>query len=347
MNAIVDRPKDLSVLDCCEALGVSRATLYRVEAAEKASLLPPEPVVNPDSSGHFRALSETERAKVLEVLTSERFCEDSPREVFATLLDEHLYYCSISTMYRILWINAAVKERRSQLMHPAYSAPELLATKPNQVWSWDITKLKGPEKWQHFYLYVILDIFSRYVVGWMIANRESSKLAVRLIEETCIKQGIKSGELTLHADRGSSMKSKPVAYLLSDLGVTKTHSRPYVSDDNPYSESQFKTMKYRPEFPERFGSVQDARGFGKEFFPWYNTEHHHSGIALHTPENVHYGRTIAIDKERLITLSTAFALHPERFVKKNVTIPLMPTAAWINPPKLRTDVSPSTDSAIL
>lgn len=273
MKAILDRPKDLSILDCCEALSISRATLYRVEAAEKASLPSPESVIERPS--HFRALSEPETAKVLEVLTSERFCEDAPREVYAALLDEKQYLCSISTMYRILWANAAVKERRNQLRHPAYSAPELLATKPNQVWSWDITKLKGPETWLHYHLYVILDIFSRFVVGWMVANRESSKLAVRLIKETYIKQGIKSGELTLHADRGSSMKSTPVAYLLSDLGVTKTHSRPHVSDDNPYSESQFKTMKYRPEFPKRFGSLQDARSFCKEFFSWYNTEHHH------------------------------------------------------------------------
>jgi putative transposase len=344
MKAILDRPKNVSVLDCCEALGVSRATLYRVEAAEKASLPPPESAA--DRPPHFRALSKPETAKVLDVLTSERFCEDPPREVYAALLDENQYLCSISTMYRILWANAAVKERRNQLRHPAYCAPELLATKPNQVWSWDITKLKGPEKWRHFHLYVILDIFSRYVVGWMVANRESSKLAVRLIEDTCKKQSISSGELTLHADRGSSMKSKPVAYLLADLGVTKTHSRPHVSDDNPYSESQFKTMKYRPEFPERFGSLQDARSFGKVFFPWYNTQHHHSGIGLHTPENLHYGRAAAIDKLRLTTLSTAFALHPERFVKRNVTIPQLPSAAWINPPKPCTDVPTSIDSAL-
>jgi putative transposase len=345
MTAILDRPKDLSVVDCCEALSVSRATLYRVEAAEKASLLAPQSVVKRPS--HFRALSEPETAKVLEVLNSERFCEDSPREVYAALLDEKRYLCSISTMYRILWANAAVKERRRQLRHPAYCAPELLATKPNQVWSWDITKLKGPETWLHYHLYVILDIFSRMVVGWLVANRESSKLAVRLIEETCTKQGIRSGELTLHADRGSSMKSTPVAYLLSDLGVTKTHSRPYVSDDNPYSESQFKTMKYRPEFPKRFGSLQDARSFCQKFFSWYNTEHHHSGIGLHIPENVHYGRAAAISEERFTTLSKAFALHPERFVKRTIAPPQLPAAAWINPPKPQAGVESSIVQALL
>jgi putative transposase len=237
-------------------------------------------------------------------------------------------------MYRILHAEHAVRERRDQLRHPSYAKPELLATAPNQVWSWDITKLLGPAKWNYFYLYVILDIFSRYVVGWMVAHRESATLARQLIAETCIKQSIADGQLTIHADRGSSMKSNLVAQLLADLGVTKTHSRPYVSDDNPFSESQFRTMKYRPEFPERFGSIQDSRSFCQPFFEWYNNNHHHSGIGLHTPHSVHYGSAQAIQLARQQTLLVAHALHPERFVNKPPAPPLLPGAVWINPPKL-------------
>ena len=199
-------------------------------------------------------------------------------------------------MHRILAENGELRERRNQLRHPQYKKPELLATGPNQVWTWDITKLLGPAKWTYFHLYVILDIFSRYVVGWMVAPRETAELAKRLIADTCQKQGIIAGTLTIHADRGTSMTSKPVALLMADLGVTKTHSRPHVSDDNPYSESQFKTLKYRPEFPERFGSIEDSRAFGQTFFPWYNQEHHHSGIALLTPEMLHYGEWLAGDR---------------------------------------------------
>jgi putative transposase len=236
-------------------------------------------------------------------------------------------------MYRILEANQEVRERRDQLRHPSYAKPELLATAPNRVWSWDITKLLGPVKWTYFYLYVILDIFSRYAVGWMVASRESALLAEKLIQETCLKQGIQPGQLLIHADRGSSMKSKPVALLLSDLGVTKTHSRPHTCDDNPYSESQFKTLKYRPDFPERFGSPEDARTFCQDFFRWYNTEHHHSGIGLMTPQVVHYGLAQEVFKAREKVLLAAYELHPERFVRK-VPVPLaLPQAAWINPPK--------------
>jgi putative transposase len=237
-------------------------------------------------------------------------------------------------MYRILHAEQAVRERRDQLRHPSYAKPELLATAPNQVWSWDITKLLGPAKWTYFYLYVILDIFSRYVVGWMVAPRESATLARQLIAETCVKQAIAEDQLTLHADRGSSMKSKLVAQLLADLGVTKTHSRPYVSDDNPFSESQFRTMKYRPEFPDRFGSIQGSRSFCGPFFDWYNHDHHHSGIGLHTPHSVHYGLAQAIQLARQQTLLVAHAIHPERFVNKLPAPPLLPGAVWINPPKL-------------
>jgi len=253
-------------------------------------------------------------------------------EVYATLLDENIYLCSIRTMHRILSQNGELKERRNQLRHPQYIKPELLATGPNQVWSWDITKLLGPAKWTYFHLYVILDIFSRNVVGWMVAGRETAELAKRLIAATCEKQGIAAGTLTIHADRGTSMTSKPVALMLADLGVTKTHSRPHVSDDNPYSESQFKTLKYRPEFPDRFGSIEDARAFCRRFFPWYNHEHHHSGIALLTPDMLHYGMASQVIEQRQNVLDLAYARNPERFVRIRPKHPPQPTAVWINPP---------------
>jgi len=276
---------------------------------------------------------------VLEQLHSERFRDKPPVQIYATLLDEGTYLCSIRTMYRLLEENHEVRERRNQLTHPSYQKPELLATGANQVWSWDITKLLGPAKWTYFYLYVILDIFSRYVVGWMVAPRESAELAKRLIGESCCKQGIAPGQLTLHADRGSSMRSKPVAFLLADLGVTKSHSRPHVSDDNPFSESQFKTLKYRPEFPDRFGSIEDARRFCQIFFCWYNTEHHHSGIGLLTPETLHYGRAEEVNQRRQDVLSQAYERYPERFVRAHPKPPDKPTAVWINKPV----VTPATE----
>jgi putative transposase len=274
---------------------------------------------------------------MFEILHSDRFVDKAPYEVYATLLDEGEYHCSIRTMYRILDDNQEIRERRNQLSHPVYQKPELLATAPNQVWSWDITKLLGPVKWTYFYLYVILDIFSRYVVGWMVASAESAALAEKLIKETCTKQNIVKGQLTLHADRGSSMKSKPVALLLSDMGVTKTHSRPHISNDNPYSEAQFKTLKYRPDFPERFGSIEDSRSFCQNFFLWYNKEHRHSGIGLLTPEAVHYGLTDEICKARSEVLRAAYDVHPERFVKKIPVPPTVPEATWINKPKTTTE----------
>jgi len=224
------------------------------------------------------------------------------------------------------------RERRDQLTHPSYQKPELLATAPNQLWSWDITKLLGPAKWTYFYLYVILDVFSRYVTGWMVAMRESAELAKRLIQDSCTKQRILPGQLTLHADRGTSMSSKPVAFLLADLGVTKTHSRPHVSDDNPYSESQFRTMKYRPEFPDRFGCIQDSRAFAQGFFRWYNEEHYHSGLALLTPAMVHYQQTGPILQQRQHVLDVAYQLHPERFVRQAPKQAAVPTEVWINKP---------------
>ena len=324
MSAALELGDSVGKAVACRALGVPRATLYR-------RMLPAAPRrVRPTPA---RALCVAERQTVLDHLHSERFCDKAPVEVFATLLDEDIYLCSIRTMHRILASNGELKERRNQLRHPQYKKPELLATGPNQVWSWDITKLLGPAKWTYFHLYVILDIFSRYVVGWMVAPRETAELAKRLIADTCQKQGIVPGTLTIHADRGTSMTSKPVALLMADLGVTKTHSRPHVSDDNPYSESQFKTLKYRPEFPERFGCIEDARAFGQKFFPWYNHEHHHSGIALLTPEMLHYGMAGKVIEQRQLALDAAYARNPERFTHTRPKHPPQPTAVWINPPK--------------
>ncbi len=269
---------------------------------------------------------------MLDIMHSQRFVDQAPAQVYATLLDEGTYHCSVRTMYRILARADEVRERRNQARHPNYARPELLAERPNQVWSWDITKLLGPGKWTHYSLYVILDIFSRYVVGWMVSYRESAKLAERLIAESCRKQGIQQGQLTIHADRGSSMTSKPVALLLSDLGVIKTHSRPHVSNDNPFSEAQFRTMKYRPEFPERFGCVEDGRGFCRGFFDWYNNEHHHSALGLLVPAAVHYGQAKEILDQRRQVLEGFYSLHPERFVKGSPRPAEPPQAVWINPP---------------
>jgi putative transposase len=327
MKAAEDLAGDAGRAAACRALGVPRASLYRY-AGRGEVVVPPAPRPTP-----ARALAPAERQRVLDHLHSERFQDQAPGEIFATLLDEGAYVCSIRTMYRILEQEDQLRERRNQLRHPQYQKPELLATAPNQVWSWDITKLLGPAKWTYFYLYVILDIFSRYVVGWMVAPRESAELAKRLIGETCAKQGIDAGQLTIHADRGSSMTSKPVALLLADLGVTKTHSRPHVSDDNPFSESQFKTLKYRPGFPDRFGSIEDARAFCQGFFPWYNSEHHHGGIGLLTPEAVHYGQAEQIQARRQEVLLRAYRQTPERFVRREPRPPSLPTAVWINPPE--------------
>jgi len=281
---------------------------------------------------HSRALGEAEQQAVMEVLDSSRFRDAAPASVYATLLDAGIYLASERTMYRLLAAAGQTRARRDQLVHPTYCKPELLATAPNQVWSWDITKLLGPAKWTYFYLYVILDIYSRYVVGWMVAHREHADLAERLIAETIAKQAVPAGQLTLHADRGSSMTSKPVAFLLADLGVTKTHSRPHVSNDNPYSESQFKTLKYRPGFPDRFASIEETRAFCQNFFRWYNTEHRHSGIGLLPPKVVHYGQAQAAYDARCQVLAAAHAAHPERFVRQAPRPPQLPTAAWINPP---------------
>jgi putative transposase len=266
-------------------------------------------------------------------MNSDRFLDMAPLEIYTTLLDEGCYLCSPSTMYRVLGKYAQVRERRDQRTHPVYACPELLATGPNQLWSWDITKLRGNAKWTYYYLYVIIDVFSRSVVGWTVQYRESSVIAEQLIKQTCDKQQISPGQLTIHADRGSSMTSKSVAFLLADLGVTKSHSRPHVSNDNPYSESQFKTMKYRPNFPKEFGSIEDARTFCQSFFQWYNIDHHHSGIAMLTPNTVHYGRSRQVLAGRAVALAAAYTAHPERFVRKHPVPAALPTAVWINAPK--------------
>jgi putative transposase len=326
MTATLALAESVGVGCAAEAFELPRANVYRARQPKPA----PEPAPRPAPP---RALTGEERQAVLDVLHSERFVDVAPKEVFATLLDERVYLCSWRTMYRILQGAHEVRERRNQRRHPVYAKPELLATQPNEVWSWDITKLLGPAKWTYFYLYVILDIFSRYVVGWMVAERESAILAQRLIEETCDKQGIQPEQLTIHADRGTAMTSKSVALLMADLGVTRTHSRPHVSDDNPYSEAQFKTLKYHPTFPARFGSMQDARVFCRSFFPWYNEEHRHDALALMTPAAVHYGRAAAILDQRRHVLAAAYAAHPDRFVRKPPEPAAPPTAAWINPPR--------------
>jgi len=319
--------EEIGVKCACGVLGVARSSLYRIRQAKRIEPDPPsEPSLSP------RALHPDEKATVRDVLNSPRFQDLAPREVYATLLDEGQYLCSWRTMYRILDEYQEVRERRDQLRHPKYAKPELLATGPNQLWSWDITKLLGPTKWTYYYLYNILDVFSRYSVGWMIAERESASLAEELIAATCVRQNIQPGQLTIHADRGSSMTSKPVALLMADLGVTKTHSRPHVSNDNPFSESQFKTLKYRPDYPEHFGCQQDARSWATEFFDWYNYEHHHSALGLLTPADVHYGRALAVLQQRQQILEAAFHRTPQRFVKGLPKPLALPTAVWINPP---------------
>src|SRR5246127_1842654 len=284
MTAVTELAVDVGTSAACQALRMPRASYYRHKHASLRTAMARRRSRPP------RALAPAECETVLAHLHSERFQDRSPAAVYATLLDEGEHHCSIRTMYRLLEQRGESRERRHQLTHPPYRKPELLATAANQLWSWDITKLLGPVKWAYFYLYVILDVFSRYATGWMVAHRESAELAKRLIEESCKKQHNQPEQPPLHADRGPSMISKPVAFLLADLGVTKTHSRPHVSDDNPYSESQFTTLKYRPEFPDRFGCIQDSRAFSQGFFRWYNGEHRHSGLGLLTPEMVHYGQ---------------------------------------------------------
>jgi putative transposase len=312
----------VGIVAACMMLAVARASYYRSLAPRVATPRPSPP----------RTLSVGERELVLAALHEPRFVDLAPSEVYATILDEGRYLCSERTMYRILAANSEVRERRDQLRHANHPRPELLATKPNELWSWDITKLKGPAKWTYFYLYVVLDVFSRYVVGWMVATEESAVLAKRLIAEICDRQGIEPGQLGLHADRGSAMTSKSFALLLSDLGVTKTHSRPYVSNDNPFSEAAFKTLKYRPGFPDRFGCQQDASSHSGSFFDWYNHEHRHGSLGLCTPYEVHHGLAAATLARRGTVLDAAFLAHPERFTRGRPVPPSLPTEVWINKP---------------
>lgn len=315
----------VGVQPACAGLGVSRATFYR---RQKPKLT----LVKSKSRRSPLALSDGEQDEVVSTLHNPQFIDKAPAAVYAALLDQGRYLCSIRTMYRLLALRNEVRERRRQVQRPAYSKPELLATKPNQLWSWDITKLHGPSKWTYYYLYVIMDVFSRYVVGWMIAHRESKELAKALIAETCAKQQIVPEQLTIHADRGSSMTSKPVAFLLADLGVTKTHSRPHVSDDNPYSEAQFKTLKYHASFPDKFGAIEDSRGFCRPFFHWYNNEHYHSGIGLMTPSDIHHGLASEKRNRRAEVLEQAFTMHPQRFRGRIPVPPELPLEVWINKP---------------
>lgn len=336
METVSALAEQIGVKPACAALSVNRARFYRWRQPRRTPHPRPIPAW---------ALSPGERNRVLDTLNARQYADQAPGAVYAALLDQDTYLCSIRTMYRILASQSQVRERRNQLRHPVYVKPELLATAPNQLWSWDITKLKGPQTWTYFYLYVILDVFSRMVVGWMIAYREAARLAGHLITETCEKYAIDEAQLTLHADRGPSMTSKHVAHLLSDLGVTKSHSRPYVSDDNPYSEAQFKTLKYRPGFPPRFGSFEDAHTHCRRFFQWYNHEHYHSGIGLMTPYQVHFGLSDAILAQRQHTLAEAAQRNPRRFAnRRRSQSPLpkilhLPQAVWINKPESELELS--------
>ncbi len=332
MSAVKQLAVKTNVETACASLGMPKATFYRWLSRDAAGGTIKKEVKPP------LALSNEERLNVLGILNSERFVDYSPGEVYSILLDEGEYYCSIRTMYRILADAGELTYRRQRQRDlTKYTKPELLATKPNEVWSWDITKLKGPKKWSYFHLYSIIDIYSRYTVGWMVADRESAQLAEQLISETCRKQGVQPAQLTLHADRGASMKSKLVAQLLADLGVTKTHNRPYTSNDNPFSESQFKTLKYCPAFPQNFGCLEDAKSFCRAFYCWYNNEHRHSGINWLTPDMVHNGKAVAVLEQREKTLSTAFKKHTKRFKNRKPSAGKLHEKVWINPPRTSED----------
>jgi len=318
-----------STAAACRAVGRPRASHYR-----RHPVTPKPPVLGPPTPRRPppRALTPDERRRVLEVLHEPRFVDLAPAQVYAILLDEGVYLASESTLYRLLRAAGETRPRRRQATHPTRVKPELVADRPNRCWSWDITKLPGPAKWTSYHLYVVIDIYSRYVVGWTVAERETSELAKTLLATAVAAQHVDPGQLTVHADRGPSMGSKPVAHLLADLGVTKSHSRPRVSNDNPFSEAQFKTLKYSPTFPRSFGSVQDARIFCRTFFAHYNHVHRHSGIGLHTPADVHHDRAAEVRAARAAVLDTAYHTHPDRFVHKRPEPPALPRAAWINRP---------------
>ncbi len=344
MQAVCDARGELGCLQACQALEVPRASYYRWEAQFVRETLGSDDETGPCVASappaamarrgvnSPRALSSEEREAVLDTLHQPCFVDLAVPQVWATLLDQGQYLCSMRTMYRILDAHGEVRERRDQLRHPSYTKPELLATSPNQVWSWDITKLRGPAKWTYFYLYVVLDIFSRYAVGWMVASRESAELAEPLIAEAARKQEIAPGQVTLHSDRGGPMTAKAFALLLADLGITKSLSRPHVSDDNPFSEAHFKTIKYRPDFPVCFGSIEDARAYFVRLFDWYHHRHRHSGIGWMTPADVHSGRAALVRDRRIQVLDAAYRLHPDRFVRRPPVPPALPAAVWINRP---------------
>ena len=319
---------DVGVKQDCQASGLARSSLYRwikgpQDRAQKARPL------------SKRTITEDEKAQILSILNSDRFCDHAPRQVYANLLDDGVYHCSWRSMYRILAEKDQVHERRRQHRRHHYEKPELLATSQNQLWSWDITRVKGPGPFHYYHLYVIIDVFSRFVPGFMVAERESAELARELIETSCQRQGIGPQQLTLHSDRGPAMKSKSVALLLSDLGVNKSHSRPHVSNDNPFSEAQFKTLKYHPTFPDRFGCLQDVRAWARDFFDWYNNHHHHASIGLMTPFMVHYGQAERVREQRKQVLEIAYNAHPERFVRGISSPEPLPEAVWINPPNTK------------
>jgi putative transposase len=340
MNSAAEKlARQIPVKQACVALGVSRSSLYRRRRQPTCQASPPA-----TPTEHHRALSQEERRQVLGILHSERFQDSPPRQVWATLLDEGEHYCSVSSMYRILKEQNESRERRNQRTHPTYARPELLATAPNQLWSWDITWLRGPQRLDYYYLYVILDVFSRYTVGWMVAEEESADLAHHLIAQSCRKWAIQPGTLTIHADRGAPMTSKAVGQLMEDLGIAKSHSRPYTSNDNPYSEAQFKTMKYRPDYPDRFENMAGARLWASPFFDWYNHQHRHSSLGLMTPATVHFGLAAQVTEKRAQVLQYAYQRHPERYVKGLPQPPQLPQAVWINPP---TPIQPSSDSSLV
>jgi putative transposase len=327
------REPALRIAPACRAVGLARSRWYRTRQAPALAEAPAPTEKRTPANAAARALSASEKAQVREVLNRPRFADQAPREVYATLLDEGQYLCSWRQMYRVLAENDAVRERRDQLRHPAYTRPELVATAPNRAWSWDITKLLGPTTWVYYYLYVVLDLYSRYIVGWLLAEEESAELAQALVTQSCAKQGITPGQLVLHADRGTAMVSKSLGQLLTDLGVRASHARPHTPDDNPFSEAQFKTMKYRPDFPVRFDGYDHALSWTRIFVPWYNDEHHHTGLALLTPADVHCGRAAQVIARRQAVLQQAYTRHPARFVKGVPVHPALPEAVWINPPK--------------
>ena len=338
MPVVNDLAAQVGVKTACEALGVPRSSRYAAGrprvVKERASAPPPA-----------RALTAADKSQVRETLNSDRFADQAPREVYATLLDEGTYLCSIPSMYRILRENAEVRERRNQLRHPAYAKPRLVATGPNKVWTWDITKLLGPAVGVYFYLYVLLDLFSRFVVGWLVAEREAAVLAEQLILESCTRQRIARDQLTLHSDRGAPMTAKSLTVLLADLGVLPSLARPRTPDDNAFSEAQFKTVKYHPTFPGRFGAVCQARTWAQQLFHWYNYQHHHTSLGLMTPAAVHNGLAPALHEQRLAVLSAAYAIHPERFVRGQPQPPTLPAAVWLNPPA--PEEKPRSDTAEL